>query len=86
MNPDSMIRGWKPYTSDTSDGIVTCPVDDPECTVWEVVGPGSPHWSPINCDSLYRAQRLKAAFVSAFNAGRAARAQELRDFINGAGL
>lgn len=82
----SMIRGWKPYGANKEAMNVVCPVDDPECTRWEVVGPGSPHWSPIECPSLYWAQQLEAAFTAAFNAGRAARAKELRDFIAGAGL
>jgi hypothetical protein len=82
-----MIHGWKNYLeTGAKPGVVpthrtSCDVNDPECTIWDVVGPGSPHWMSIECDSLYKAQRLEARFTAAFEAGRAARAQEFRDFI-----
>lgn len=81
-----MICGWQAYQGD--DGIpdsrrVACDPASPDCTNWEVVGPGSPSWMGIECNSLFNAERLERAFAAAFLAGRRARSKELKDILDG---
>lgn len=75
---DIMIHGWKRHDDKS---FVTCTIDDPECTKWDVIGPGTPHWMGIECDSLYRAERVRDSLNRAFEAGRVARNREWRQFI-----
>lgn len=82
-----MIAYYKRYTfHDGSLGRENCEADDPGCTIWEVLGQNSHGSNAIICDTLLQAERVDRALIAAFNRGRAARTQELRDFIAGVGI